>query len=97
MNITFGKSAYVPGTPEDILDLIDHNLSTSATGEDSVIVTMEALTGYILQTEFEIIQNTEKDFSSPHLENLYQYLKEAMDKINDTNDNTPIGDIFFVS
>lgn len=39
MLISFGKSAYVAGTPDAILDMMDKNLSTSATGEDIVINT----------------------------------------------------------
>jgi hypothetical protein len=93
MNISFGKSAYVPGTPDDILDNMDRSeLSITATADSLVIITMESVMEYLNRYEHHMT-NYEKIIAK----SLATFLTEAITKINEANDGTPIGDIFFTS
>lgn len=93
MNISFGKSAYVPGTPEDILDKMDRSeLSITAAADSLVVVTLESVMEYLNHYEHHMT-NYEKIIAKP----LVTFLTAAITKINEANDDTPIGDIFFTS
>lgn len=93
MNISFGKSAYVPGTPVNILDeMLNSPLSISAADEGVVIITQESLQEFIRSYEEDMAGYQNKSYK-----NLYDFIKESLIRIDEANDGTPIGDIFFTS
>lgn len=93
MNISFGKSAYVPGTPDELLDTMENSpLSITTTGDGMVIVTMESLQEFIRNYENDMAEYQKRSYKD-----LYDFIQKAIDSINKANDGTPIGDIFFVS
>jgi hypothetical protein len=80
--ITIGTVAYVPNTPDSILDDMVCLLSYSATGEGLVVVDIDTVQEYVSNNEI---------FSG-----LRTYLKESLANINSLS-STPVGVIFFTS
>jgi hypothetical protein len=91
--ITFGKSAYVPGTPEKILDAMENSeLSLTAVSEGMVIVTRESIEKY-LEDYKEL-----PDVNRARLRDLKEFLETSLKAIDALSlDGKPIGDIFFVN
>lgn len=79
--ITTGTVAYVPSTPDRILDAMVNTLSYTATGDRLVIITRESVQEYLSNND----QPTE----------LRSYLEESLASI-DSLSSTPVGEIFFI-
>lgn len=93
MLISFGKSAYVPGTPDLMLDTMENSqLSISGSYEGTVIVTRESVQKF-LDSYKEDFTESEKD----RLRTFKNFLENSLVDIDQANDGTPIGDIFFIS
>lgn len=94
MQVSFGKTAYVAGTSNEILDKLDSsNLSITTSDDGLVIVTKEEVDSFIQKYETEL-----SEYDKLINKTLYTFLKESLQAIEDKNtDKTPIGDIFFVS
>jgi hypothetical protein len=93
MNISFGKSAYVPGTPDLMLDTMENSqLSISGSYEGTVIVTRESVQKF-LDSYKEDFTEVEK----ARLRSFKNFLENSLVDIDQANDGTPIGDIFFIS
>jgi len=94
MQIYFGKSAYVAGTPDCILDsLEDSKISITTSDDGLVIVTKEVIDNFINKYDNEF-----SEYDKITNKTLYAFIKESLQTIETKNtDNTPIGDIFFVS
>jgi hypothetical protein len=93
MLISFGKSAYVAGTPAEILDALERSpISLTTTGDGLVIATYDAIEEF-----FKDYENNYMEHSKIFYTNLYTFLKEAVQAIDEGNTKLiPIGDIFFV-
>lgn len=93
MLISFGKSAYVPGTPDLMLDTMENSqLSISGSYEGTVIVTRESVQKF-LDSYKEDFTEAEK----ARLRSFKNFLENSLVDIDQANDGTPIGDIFFIS
>ena len=93
MNVSFGKSAYIPGTPDSILDKMENSpLSISGTFDGTVIVTWEAIQEFIRSYEEDMAEHQKTTY-----EPIATFLYDTIDTINKANDSTPIGDIFFTT
>lgn len=89
MHVSFATAAYIAGTSNELLDKLDRSpLSTSATGEEIVVITTEAITEAL--TDYEASKETPEQNIDDCLAN---FLKEAMQKIKCKN----VGDVFFTS
>jgi hypothetical protein len=93
MLVSFGKSAYVPGTPDFMLDTMENSqLSISGSYEGTVIVTRESVQKFL--------DNYKEDFTEAEkakLKTFKNFLENSLVDIDQANDGTPIGDIFFIS
>lgn len=91
--ITFGKSAYLPGTPEKMLDTMESSeLSITAAYEGGIIVTKESIEEYL---EF---YNSMTEVSRARARDFKESLESSLKTIDQTSDGVmPIGHIFFVS
>lgn len=94
MQVSFGKTAYVAGTSDEILDKLDSSKISITTSDDGlVIVTKEEVDSFIQKYETEL-----SEYDKLINKTLYTFIKESLQAIEDKNtDKTPIGDIFFVS
>lgn len=94
MHVSFGKTAYVAGTSDEILDKLESSKLSITTSDDGlVIVTKEEVDSFIQKYETEL-----SEYDKLINKTLYTFLKESLQAIEDKNtDKTPIGDIFFVS
>jgi hypothetical protein len=92
MQITYGKTAYVAGTPPEILDSLERSpLPLTTTGDGLVIATYDAVEEFLKDYEDNYLEN-----SKGFYKDIYTFLKEAIQAIDESNIITPIGDIFFV-
>ena len=92
MDISFGKTAYVSGTSREILDKMENSwISISATGNEIVVITKEAIEEYL--QEYQKMNDYDK------LQNrvVADFLTQALEAINNQNNDIPIGDIFFTT
>lgn len=91
--ITFGKSAYLPGTPEKMLDTMENSeLSITAAYEGGVIVAKESIEEYL---EY---YNSMTEVSRARCRDFKEFLETSLATINSlSNTQEPIGHIFFVS
>lgn len=87
MDITFGKVAYVPNTPANILDRIGMNINTTAQNDSIVIVSHDTIVE-TLKTYDKTIGTDAQNISTV----LADYLKETILKINGNAD-----EIFFIN
>ena len=93
MLVSFGKSAYIPGTPDLMLDTMENSLlSISGSYEGTVIVTRESVQKF-LDSYKEDFTESEK----ARLRSFKNFLENSLVDIDQANDGTPIGDIFFIS
>jgi Mg-chelatase subunit ChlD len=93
MQITFGRTAYVAGTPNDLLDkMADSPLSISLMGESTVVVTRESIEEFIRSYD-----NDMAEYQCASYRSLKEYLSKSLEDIDKANDGTPIGDIFFTN
>lgn len=94
MQISFGKTAYVAGTSDEILDKLESSKISITTSDDGlVIVTKEEVDSFIQKYETEF-----SEYDKLICKTLYTFIKESLQAIEDKNtDNASIGDIFFVS
>ena len=93
MQITYGKTAYVAGTPAEILDALERSpLSLTTSGDGLVIATYDAVEEFLKDYEDNYLENSKEFYKD-----IYTFLKEAIQAINKSNIKpTPIGDIFFI-
>jgi hypothetical protein len=94
MHVSFGKTAYVAGTSDEILDKLESSKISITTSDDGlVIVTKEEVDSFIQKYETEL-----SDYDKLINKTLYTFIKESLQAIEDKNiDKAPIGNIFFVS
>lgn len=91
--ITFGKSAYVPGTPDNILDTMENSkLSISGAYEGTVIVDRESIEAFLSS-----YINDYTEAEKARLRCFKNFLENSLLDIDQANDGTPIGDIFFTT
>lgn len=91
--ISFGKSAYVPGTPDIMLDTMENSqLSISGSYEGTVIVTRESIEAFLASYDSSFT-----DAEKARLRTFKNFLENSLVDINQANDGSPIGDIFFLS
>ncbi len=92
-SISFGKSAYIPGTSDKILDAMENSsLSISGSYEGTVIVTRESIESFLSSYDKNFT-----DAEKARLRYLRNFLENSLIDIDQANDGTPIGDIFFLS
>jgi hypothetical protein len=93
LHISFGKTAYVAGTPASILDAMERSpLSLTTSGDGLVVVTYDSVEGFLKDYEDNYLENSKEFYKK-----IYTFLKEAIQAIDTGNIKpTPIGDIFFV-
>jgi hypothetical protein len=93
MNITFGRTAYVAGTPDTLLDkMADSPLSISLMGESTVVVTRESVEEFLRGYD-----NDMAEYQRAIYRPLKEYLSKSLEDIDEANDGTPIGDILFTN
>jgi hypothetical protein len=94
MQVSFGKTAYVAGTPSDILDsLEDSKIPITTSDDELIIVPKEEIDNFIRKYDKEF-----SEYDKITNKTLYTFIKESLQAIENNNtDNSPIGDIFFVS
>lgn len=94
MQVSFGKTAYVSGTSDAILDKLENSpLSISLTGEGTVVVTRESVEEFL---------NNYKENMEAHerarLRSIKEFLESSLQAIDTASDGVmPIGDIFFTT
>lgn len=91
--ISFGKSAYISNTPDNILDTLENStISISGSYEGTVIVTRKSIESFLSS-----YNNNFTDAEKARLRYFKNFLENTLVGIDQANDNTPIGDIFFVN
>lgn len=90
MRITYFRATYVAQTPRGIIDGIEKQMNTVATGDELVVVSREDLVSFI--DEYQENCDIRTELVTPEVEKVGHFLVEAHKKMEGE-----LGDIFFTT
>ena len=89
MNISYGTTINVMNCGARMLDLIDHNLHTLATGDEYTVVTYENVEDWLYDCKNRYLPESQASYKKE----LKKFLKDVIKKVDAKK--APFGDVVF--
>jgi hypothetical protein len=89
MNISYGTTINVMNCGARMLDLIDHNLNTLATGDEYTVVTYGDVEDWLEESKNRNLPESQ----APYKKELKKFLKQVIARVDEKK--APFGDVVF--